>query len=296
MCPVCKVPTAELTENYPRHFRVEHRGLKFQRSVLRFPHTCPVCPYETQQTHLFKKHLFVHGLVTKEETYRYECKQCQEKFGSRSTLQTHEHKAHGAPKCAKCDVCGKEFTNNGSLSVHKMEHKEGKRICEHCGKEFPYGYHYNNHLVKCRPRTSVLCSICGAVYLTRAGLKGHLATEHGEGNFAKKKFEETCGECGKVLKTKDFFLDHMYRQHGKELPGLKKFPCPDCDEVFFVKRYFKTHAMLHLDKMYTCSDCGYQTRYSQNLSKHAIKVHNKRLVKYRPLKQSCVPSEKEPVD
>jgi KRAB domain-containing zinc finger protein len=282
--------------NYPCHFEQEHPGLKFQRPILRFPHKCPVCPYETQHRNLLTNHLFAHGLIAKDEAYRYQCKECQEKFPSRSSLQTHEHKAHGAPMPAKCKMCGKEFTNKAALSVHKMHDHEGKkRTCGHCGEEFLYRV-YHNHIVKCRPRTSVLCSICGAVYLTRAGLKGHLAAEHGEGNFVKKKFEETCGECGKVLKSKDSFLAHTFLQHGKELPGLKKFPCPDCDEVFYTKGYLNTHAMLHTDKKHTCSDCGYQTRYSQNLSKHAIKVHNKRLVKYRPLKQSSVPSEEEPVD
>jgi predicted RNA-binding Zn-ribbon protein involved in translation (DUF1610 family) len=178
------------------------------------------------------------------------------------------------------------------MKLHKVTVHEGrKKTCERCGREFGYSsYHY--HLPKChgiqKTPTKVLCSICGAVYVKKKSLNAHLTAVHGEGNFVPKRFEGTCSDCGKVFKSKDFFFAHMFLQHGQELPGLKKYPCPDCDEVFYTKCYLKNHAMLHTEKKYTCSDCGYQTRFSGNLSKHVIGVHKKRSVAYRPLKKSSV--------
>jgi hypothetical protein len=291
MCPICKVSTTEMTVNYSYHFRHEHPGLPFKKSIPRFALKCPECPFETrsQNRGTWKNHLFSHGLVGMDEVYRYKCKQCKEMFICFKTLQTHEHKVHGAPKCAKCHVCGKEFSNFASLRYHQVNVHEGrKKTCERCDKEFGYVAYYD-HLRKCRfggkkePKTSVLCSMCGAAFLTKRGVDSHMTTVHGEGNFVRPyKFEAACSDCGTVFKTKPFFLAHMFQQHGKELPGLKKYPCPDCDEVFYTKCKLDTHAILHTNEKLTCSDCGYQTRFKGNLSRHTTRVHKKRLRAYKP--------------
>jgi KRAB domain-containing zinc finger protein len=295
MCPLCHVSTAEMTVHYSVHFRNEHPGWPYKRSVLRFAQKCPQCPFETRSRDLgtMRRHLFTHGLVDKDEVYRYKCKQCKETFRCVGSLETHEHRVHGAPKCAKCDVCGKEFSNRSSMKIHKTDaHSGKKRTCEHCGKELRY-LAYFKHRATCRsngekkPGKRVLCSICGAVYVTQHGLDSHMANEHGIGEYApKNKFEAICSDCGSVFKTKAFFLAHMMLEHGKELPGLKKYPCSVCDKVFYTKDYLKSHAMIHTNDMYTCSDCGYQTRFSGNLSKHAIGVHKKRSVAYKPRPKS----------
>jgi uncharacterized Zn-finger protein len=286
---------AELTVHHSVHFRNEHPGLPYKRCIPRFAQKCPECPFETRSLDpgTMKRHLFSHGLVGMDEVYRYKCKQCNEMFRCSTSLETHEHRVHGAPKCAKCDVCGKEFSSRCSLRNHKVNvHVGKKRTCEHCGKEFGYRA-YSDHRPKCRlggqkkASSRVLCSICGAVYLTKEGLDSHMAKEHGEGNYVPRvQFQATCSDCGRVFKTKDFFLAHVFLEHGKELPGLKKYPCSICDEVFYTKSYLKSHAMTHTNNMYTCSDCGYQTRFSGNLSKHTIGVHKKRLVAYKPRPKS----------
>jgi DNA-directed RNA polymerase subunit M/transcription elongation factor TFIIS len=50
--------------------------------------------------------------------------------------------------------------------------------------------------------------------------------------------------------------------------------------VFHIKGVFEAHMMLHTgENRYVCSDCGYSTRFSGNLTKHNRVVHGKRAAK-----------------
>ena len=56
---------------------------------------------------------------------------------------------------------------------------------------------------------------------------------------------------------------------------MKKFVCPQCEEVTYTYSNHRAHMMLHSDERHVCDECGYQTRYSTNLIKHRKKVHGR---------------------
>ena len=284
ICSVCFVSTTAF-HNYSDHFRRAHPDIPFKNSILRVPDRCPACSYQNRSRVMYRKHLFKHGLASKEDAFNYKCTDCGERFLYRPTLAIHRHKVHGVPLPFKCDMCGHGCSSRGALDSHKMnihENNDSTKMCEHCGEEV-LNRKYYGHVRYCRPdrkttsKQSHLCSLCGAKYKVKTSLKAHLNREHGVGDFVKIKRKRVCSECGKHFKVGEFYFSHMFLQHGVELPGLKKYACPHCDAVFHIKEYFDSHLMIHTNNKYRCDDCGYETRFTGNLSTHRINVHKKRV-------------------
>ena len=128
-----------------------------------------------------------------------------------------------------CRYCGVLLNNPSSLKQHESRHKG----------EGPY---------KC----------CGKPFFSKANLKRHRCSKHGE----PKDFK--CTTCQKSYPTNTDLQRHI-RAEKKQWSNT----CDICDQRFPSKAKLNDHLDRHSgDKRHTCEICGHSFRYQTNLSRH----------------------------
>ena len=90
-----------------------------------------------------------------------------------------------------------------------------------------------------------------------------------------RKHYAICGDCDRVYQQKESYLSHMMKVHEKELPGLKRYACNDCDNVEYTLMSHKYHVMQHTGERYECDICSYKSRFCGDVSKHKKRHHKK---------------------
>ncbi|XP_043940031.1 hypermethylated in cancer 2 protein-like [Protopterus annectens] len=95
----------------------------------------------------------------------------------RSTqLQTSQGKhTNNIPRFHVCDICGKEFTQRGTLNRHMRSHMGVKPYtCSQCGMKFTRQYRVAEHMKVHSHMKSFQCPTCRQSFLQPLDLKDHL--------------------------------------------------------------------------------------------------------------------------
>uniref|UniRef100_A0A4W6DUC9 C2H2-type domain-containing protein n=2 Tax=Lates calcarifer TaxID=8187 RepID=A0A4W6DUC9_LATCA len=136
---------------------------------------CPVCGKGFQYIRPFMKHLKTHNR-TSESTKELLCR-----------LQS----AHS--KRLVCGVCGKKFTNPGSLHIHSKIHTGVKDFkCQDCGRMFVRKEHLIVHTRTHSGERPYHCDICGKAFTQSQNVTVHRRTHTGE-----RPYE--CASCRETL-------------------------------------------------------------------------------------------------
>ena len=86
--------------------------------LIRKPHQCPFCPYET----LLKGNLIKHQRIhTGEKPFK--CDQCSYRSAEQSTLTRHK-RTHTGEKPYKCDQCDYSAAQSAALQGHILRHHQ----------------------------------------------------------------------------------------------------------------------------------------------------------------------------
>ncbi|CAL8128495.1 unnamed protein product, partial [Orchesella dallaii] len=114
-------------------------------------------------------------------------KNCEEKFGTEVELKSHVEQSHilESGKQHLCKLCGKEFTRQGSLTLHKSVHT----------KEKPHK-----------------CHVCSQAFPQKSSLKGHLAVVHGE-RKEQEYFKCDQPNCEAKFKCRSYMVTHLRKLH-----------------------------------------------------------------------------------
>lgn len=143
---------------------------------------------------------------------KYKCCICNDQIGSfkdLSELIRHQRSHIRTKSCDfECNVCGKYFTQGGSLARHTLYHTGERRYgCNLCELKFVQPSDLQKHLRTHTGERPYLCEICGKGFKVREHVKLHYMRVHSSDCF----FD--CGQCSSAFKTSQDLHCHKKREH-----------------------------------------------------------------------------------
>ncbi|XP_068231411.1 oocyte zinc finger protein XlCOF6-like isoform X1 [Palaemon carinicauda] len=210
----------------------------------------------------------------------YFCLFCDKSYKWKKSLDKHLVKFHPHSTPFSCELCGKEFKNNYSLSDHKNSHCNFEtNLTDNLHKENLS----NRSQEKC-----YACPLCSDNFVEKDGLRKHIKSIHlaesvhdcntcgkeciDELNISRgsenQGFPLTCEICKKY-----FCSDSTLKQHKQAVHGLGKPKCSICEKDFASLDIMKRHMLLHSDEVrYLCDVCGKTfvrlDRFNKHMKRH----------------------------
>lgn len=222
-----------------------------------------------------------------------ECYHCGKKFRTRKLVLEHIQGVHLTDKSDpnrirySCDICGKSYSEKGSLRNHKRDkHSDNpkivpKKICPYCG-EPKKDMLKHIELVHSNKDIFYACDLCDKTYRSKESLRNHQRLAH-EG--AEYKYQ--CTECMKCYKTNgelkshmseflapfyDFFCINIFIDgvHGED----QQLPCETCGKILKSQTTLRFHMKMHRATLdFRCAQCNLGFKTNAYLLKH-MKVHS----------------------
>ncbi|XP_069837056.1 zinc finger protein 436-like isoform X1 [Dendropsophus ebraccatus] len=187
------------------------------------------------------------------------CTECGKCFSRNNDLVMHK-RLHRGKVPLVCSVCGKCFPSNSHLLIHLRIHAGEKPFgCLECGKSFKSNSHLVTHLRIHRGEKPFVCPECGKSFNDKSNFGRHKRIHTGEKPFA-------CSECGKGFNRKANLLIHQ-RTH----TGEKPFSCCDCGKRYTSKAELVRHEVFHLEgKQFSCLECDEKFHEKSSLLIHQM--------------------------
>ncbi|XP_066464770.1 zinc finger protein 329-like isoform X2 [Eleutherodactylus coqui] len=139
------------------------------------------------------------------------------------------------PKAYICKECGKSFTQNASLIVHRRTHTgERPHTCQVCLKSFISGSYLVMHQRVHTGERPYVCNDCGKRFISSSNLIIHQRVHTGEKPYL-------CTECGKCFG----HSSHLVR-HQKVHTGERPFTCAECGKSFSRSSHLVRHQTIHM--------------------------------------------------
>ena len=175
----------------------------------------------------------------------FKCHICGKAFTQKGSLEQHCY-IHTGKKPFTRHVCGKSFTQNGNIITHSRIHTGEKPFkCEVCGKSFTSKGNLNKHSYVHSGEKPFECEVCGKSFTQNGSLRRHSRIHMGEKPFK-------CEVCGKSFTWKDSLNKHCYVHTGD-----KPFKCQVCGNLFIQRSDLAIHSRIHTgEKPFKCDVCG----------------------------------------
>lgn len=118
------------------------------------------------------------------------CRQCDQTFGDKGTLNRHIRCKHTDNPPFHCHLCESTFTRDDNRTLHIKKKHEGRKDsrCGLCYRRFTeqesLGAHIRSVHYRCK---DAICEYCGKLFSQRSKLSMHLRTAHG---IVKKNIQD----------------------------------------------------------------------------------------------------------
>ena len=160
-----------------------------------------------------------------------------------------------------CDICGKGFPMQSSVTTHKKQsHPEGMKpwVCEFCENRFVSKSQLELHRRVHTGEKPWVCDVCGKGFAQKQNMVDHKRVH-------SDKMEYNCHTCGQQFKWKLQLERHMM-----DHTGVRPYPCDQCNLSFKCSNGLKSHKLsVHSDmKHFVCQHCGSGFSTSSGVSRH----------------------------
>ena len=214
-------------------------------------HKCCICGLQYSRKDSLSQHIqIVHF---KEDSRKFQCEGCQEKFSKKSHLTRHS----SMPK--SCETCDEQFCSAKKLREHNKSIHPAYS-CEHCKKIFADAANLRRHTDSIQTKTGIwvnTCELCDIKFCTLKELGNHKKIH--------KKLSISCDYCEKLFKSKWSFRVHTSNR--------KEKVCPQCGKTLCNNYDLKVHTN-SAHGMKICLVC--QIEYiEENYKLHMSKCHSK---------------------
>ncbi|ROT79670.1 zinc finger protein [Penaeus vannamei] len=195
------------------------------------------------------------------------CELCGMKLSTREARRRHILAKHIKERKNFCKICGKAFIFKFALKAHKAVHSDNPRFNCVCGISFSVRASYMDHIKRIHRAASEMkypCELCFKSFGDRQTLRIHLISVH-----KPKTISCTQKGCNKVFSTVGLMRNH-YRYHLN-----RKFTCDECGRSFSTESYMYKHRLTHSGiRPHVCVDCGKTYLSASHLSKHRRMAHS----------------------
>ncbi|CAL8099543.1 unnamed protein product [Orchesella dallaii] len=212
-------------------------------------YSCPHCGLKFKklhhmQSHKRKTHRFQRARRFGKAPIESRCSVCNEMFPTRNAMLLHKRQAHKIRWTKhECPVCFKTVVSEGRFQRHLLAHKQNAAkdvkvfYCEVCGKHFYKESSLSDHIVKvhdgCFP-----CSLCDAKYPSSKFLRAHLETHETPEKFF------FCAFCFRGFTNQQYYDMHRKITHTDK----RKMVCEKelCSEEFESIEELNEHLKIHV--------------------------------------------------
>ena len=164
---------------------------------------------------------------------KYQCLNCGKNFSNQNNLWIHKQICGKAAYI--CDQCPKSYSNEGNLKLHISHEHEGMGksvICSICSRGFNTKYQLETHNQRVHEKiTNYQCEQCDKKFFIPYELARHIRKEH------EKIIENQCDTCGNGFSSVTALRNHINSVHKK----IKEFKCSECEKCFSRKYFLKAH-------------------------------------------------------
>ncbi|XP_015111400.1 zinc finger protein 845 isoform X1 [Diachasma alloeum] len=270
-CTTC----GKIFANYPnlrRHIRTVH--------IIAGRFSCPKCPKTFTSEDLWNQHAErAHPKEVPAEggAPPFKCMQCKKVFDSQEMLNSHLQQSHGMAEDdhLACDICGKRFSNETSLKIHRGHHfrrdsRLSIRSVPHPLDQVQVEMQEGPLELSLTPRpakakksfptpsfkqslspSNLACAVCDDSFSDVGELRKHLWEVHCQKHKSEKSFvgDLQCELCTNVFPDEKALEEHM-RWH-KENPILAEvtrpvdISCDICGKFYSSTKALWKHKKLH---------------------------------------------------
>ena len=228
-----------------------------------FP-ACHICGHEKKNMKHWRDDMASH-LGTHRSEKIFLCTMCGKHFSQIGSLNLHLKMVHKKVKPSDllyCHSCPYSTANLQDLHNHVLTHF-GKTVAQHacgiCGKKFVLLQNKNRHLKTHEKRKASMCETCGRRFNHRGNLKQHncLSTE---------RDDHKCHLCSFKSNYKLHLQRHINQRHGQT---SAYYQCTACSHTTTQRGSMNKHINLDTTaRNYKCLKCGATYRGKDGLNYH----------------------------